>query len=118
MLKERLKKLRKEKGLSQYEVARRLDLSRGQLANYEQGTREPDYETLAKLADFYECSTDYLLGREELSQDEKDLLTDIDKDVSIEDLLKKYSLTLDGETATKEEVEGAIAFIRSLRDMK
>ena len=48
MLGKRIAALRKEKGLSQYELADRLGFSRGKLANYEQGTREPDYETLIK----------------------------------------------------------------------
>ncbi|WP_425595529.1 helix-turn-helix domain-containing protein [Priestia flexa] len=59
----RLATLRKEKGISQYEFADRIGFSRGQVANYEQGKREPDYETLQKIADFFDVSTDYLLGR-------------------------------------------------------
>lgn len=63
MFGERLASLRKRKGLSQYALAERLNFSRGQLANYEQGKREPDYNTLQKIADFFEVSVDYLLGR-------------------------------------------------------
>lgn len=63
MFKNRLISLRKEKGLSQYEVADRLGFSRGKLANYEQGTRQPDYDTLTKIAEYYDVSVDYLLGR-------------------------------------------------------
>ncbi|MTI84412.1 MAG: helix-turn-helix domain-containing protein [Firmicutes bacterium] len=58
----RLVKLRKEKCLSQYELAKLLNLTRGQIANYEQGKRQPDYETLYKLANFFDASVDYLLG--------------------------------------------------------
>ncbi|MGM0806478.1 MAG: helix-turn-helix domain-containing protein [Bacillota bacterium] len=68
MLGERLSNLRKNKGLSQYELADRLGFSRGKLANYEQGSRQPDYDTLQKIADYFEVSTDYLLGRENLTQ--------------------------------------------------
>lgn len=63
MLGQRLAELRKFKGLSQYEMAERLGVSRGKLANYEQGSRQPDFDTLSKLADFFGVSTDYLLGR-------------------------------------------------------
>ena len=63
MFGKRLAEIRKKKELSQYELADRLGFSRGQIANYEQGKREPDYETLQKLADFFNVSTDYLLGR-------------------------------------------------------
>jgi transcriptional regulator with XRE-family HTH domain len=59
----RLSQLRKSHKMSQYDLADKLRFSRGQIANYEQGQRQPDYETLQKLADFFEVSTDYLLGR-------------------------------------------------------
>lgn len=65
MLGKRLAELRNKKGLSQYELANRLGFSRGKLANYEQGSRQPDYETLDIIADFFNVSTDYLLGRVE-----------------------------------------------------
>lgn len=58
-----LAKLRKEKNLSQYKLAELMNFSRGQIANYEQGSREPDFETLERFADFFGVSTDYLLGR-------------------------------------------------------
>lgn len=60
---ERLTSLRKEKELSQYELADLLGYSRGQIGNYEQGTREPDHSTLEKIADFFNVSIDYLLGK-------------------------------------------------------
>jgi transcriptional regulator with XRE-family HTH domain len=63
MLGERIAKLRKQKKLSQYDLADRLGFSRGKLANYEQGSRQPDFGTLELIADFFEVSIDYLLGR-------------------------------------------------------
>ncbi|WP_409342769.1 helix-turn-helix domain-containing protein [Paenibacillus sp. MBLB4367] len=59
----RLAELRNQRGMSQYELADRLQLSRGQIANYEQGTREPDFKTLILLADFFEVSLDFMLSR-------------------------------------------------------
>ena len=63
MFGKRLAELRAKMGISQYELAQRLHFSRGQIANYEQGTREPDFQTLVKIADFFDVSLDYLLGR-------------------------------------------------------
>ncbi|MEK3955407.1 helix-turn-helix domain-containing protein [Psychrobacillus sp. FSL K6-1464] len=63
-----LAKLRKVKKLSQYDLAERTGLSRGQIANYEQGTRQPDFETLLNFADFFGVSTDYLLTGEQSGQ--------------------------------------------------
>lgn len=62
---ERLKELRNEKGLTQREVARLLEISTTCYSGYEQGYREPDFKTLIKLCEFYEVSSDYLLGLEE-----------------------------------------------------
>lgn len=59
---EKLKKARNDTGLSQREVAKELNLSKSTIASYEMGRTEPDIETLAKLADFYQVSTDWLLS--------------------------------------------------------
>lgn len=59
---EKLKKARSDTGLSQREVAKELNLSKSTIASYEMGRTEPDIETLAKLADFYQVSTDWLLS--------------------------------------------------------
>lgn len=63
MLPVRLKEVRKKRKLTQYQAAEKMGLSRGQLANYEQGSREPDYDTLLKIANFYNVTTDYLIGK-------------------------------------------------------
>ena len=61
---ERLKKLRKERGLNQSALAKQLDISVSAYGNYELDQRDPSIETLIKLADFYNVSIDYLLGRD------------------------------------------------------
>ncbi|GAB0167498.1 helix-turn-helix transcriptional regulator [Lysinibacillus sp. CTST325] len=58
-----LKKLRTEKGLSQKELTDRLTLNRSTYARYETSSTQPDFDTLSKLADFYNVSVDYILGR-------------------------------------------------------
>lgn len=61
MFKNRLVELRKKNRLSQYELAKNLGLSRGQISNYELGTRQPDFGTLLKIAHYFGVTTDYLL---------------------------------------------------------
>lgn len=63
MVGEKIKKLRIEKDLLQKVLAQQLNLSQQTISLYEAGKREPDYETLEKIADFFNVSTDYLLGR-------------------------------------------------------
>jgi transcriptional regulator with XRE-family HTH domain len=62
MFAKRLAELRKKKGLTQYELADLLNLTRGQVGNYEQGKRQPDFDILQLFADFFNVTTDYLLG--------------------------------------------------------
>lgn len=51
--------------LTQEEFASKIGISRAALSHYEKDRRDPDYETLQKIADFFEVTTDQLLGREE-----------------------------------------------------
>lgn len=60
---ERLTTLREEKQLSRQKVADDLQISRASLEYYEKGLRKPDIEVAARIADYYNVSTDYLLGR-------------------------------------------------------
>lgn len=59
----RLKKLRKEKGISQLMLALDLNMNQNTISRYENLEREADYETLIKFADYFGVSLDYLLGR-------------------------------------------------------
>lgn len=62
-LNNRLRELRKEKGLTQIELAKLLNVSDRSVGFYETGERDPDTDTLKKLADIFGVSIDYLLGR-------------------------------------------------------
>lgn len=59
----RLRYLRERKGLAQKYVAEKIGVKNNTLSGYESGRREPDSDTLSRLADFYEVTTDFLLGR-------------------------------------------------------
>lgn len=63
MFNEILVSLRKEKGLTQAELAKQLGLSASAIGNYEQGTRTPDYETLELIADYFNVSINSLFGK-------------------------------------------------------
>lgn len=60
----RLKDLRKEKGLTQQQVADRIWTSKAVISSYELSNRTPSYDVLIKLAKLFGVSTDYLLGVE------------------------------------------------------
>jgi len=60
-----LKKVRKQKGLSQLKVAMDLSISREALSYYENGKRSPDIQMLLLLSDYFDVSIDYLIRGEE-----------------------------------------------------
>lgn len=101
---ERLKLLRGKR--TQEEVSKLIGLSRARYSHYENNRVEPDTEILKRLADFYNVSIDYLLGRPQsnlpglTSKDEKDIKKDLEKMINnIENPTDGYAhydgLTLD-----------------------
>ena len=62
-IKDILKQIRKERKLTQEQTANALNISRAAYAKYETGTNVPTTESILKLAELYNVSTDYLLGR-------------------------------------------------------
>ena len=60
----RLKELRRKKDITQEELAKQLQLSPSTIGMYETGRREPDFDTLQMIADYFHVSTDSLLGRD------------------------------------------------------
>ncbi len=59
----RLKELRKKKHLSQLKMAMDLHMNQNSISRYENMERQADYATLIKIADYFDVSIDYLLGR-------------------------------------------------------
>ena len=63
ILGQRLRELREEKGFTQKELAKELNIHSVTYLHYEKEQREPPLILLAKIAKFYDVSVDYLLGR-------------------------------------------------------
>ena len=59
----RLKELRVKRKISQLKLAMDLGMNQNSISHYENETRQADYDTLIKLADYFGVSIDYLLGR-------------------------------------------------------
>ena len=62
LFKERLKELRVERKLSQADLAKELNVSQRSISSWETGLRQPDFETLERIAKFFDVTADYLLG--------------------------------------------------------
>lgn len=107
----RLKQLRKEHNLTQEELARKISKTRSTIAGYETERKEPDYETLILLANFFNVPLDYLLGRnnnKSLSSDKKELtpeekypeVHDVEEAMKI--ILEQPGLMLNGSILSDE----------------
>ena len=64
MFRIRLKELRENAGLSQYKFADKFGVAQSTVGSWEAGKREPNFDTMQRLADFFNVSIDYLLGRQ------------------------------------------------------
>lgn len=64
MFSEQLRKLRREKKLTQIELGKLLNVSNGTIAMWETDKRQPDITTLNKIAEYFGVSVDYLMGKE------------------------------------------------------
>lgn len=93
--------------MTQKDIATKLKISRSTYSNYESDFREPDFKNIEILADIFEVSVDYLLGRETSYEQNK-------TNFIIDGLVKKYDLdlTIKGE---REKLEQFIKLYADLR---
>ena len=75
-MKNRLKDLREDKDLRQIDVACAIGIDQKTLSNYETGKTNPDSYALVRLADFFNVSIDYLVGRADINISSKDDIMD------------------------------------------
>lgn len=87
---ERLNQLREEKGIKQSKLAEELGIS-PQAVSYYMNGREPNYDTLLKIADYFDVTTDYLLGRSNSRQPQP-------KEFSYSDFLTNETVTILSKT--------------------
>ncbi|MDE6729748.1 MAG: helix-turn-helix domain-containing protein [Oscillospiraceae bacterium] len=74
MLGEQIKKLRCQKGFTQQQLANYLHISPSAVGMWEKNRNEPDVETLKQLADFFDVTIDYLVGRETTSSTQQKII--------------------------------------------
>ena len=89
----RLRLLRKEKGMKQKEIGELLGLKQSSIGKYENEQRTPPPESIGKLADFFHVSSDFLLGRsnirfsaEEIIEEYQEMIADLPEEARKEAL--------------------------------
>lgn len=99
-----LANLRKEKGLTQKQLANDLKLSASTIGNYEQGIRFPDYETLELIADYFNVPMDSLFGKKS------------NKTNYISDDVLKFALFGGDKEITDEQLEEVKRFAKFVKE--
>jgi transcriptional regulator with XRE-family HTH domain len=112
---DRLKKLRLEKGLTIREVAKIFNISKSTVSDYERGRTTPNYELLIKMADYFNVTTDYLLGL----TDERNIYKTVPKEVPkiLRELGTKYigfAKDLKDAELTEEEIKDMIEYMKKV----
>jgi transcriptional regulator with XRE-family HTH domain len=107
-------------GISQTEAAKRLGIVRTTYSNYEAGNREPDVDTIKKMAEFFEVSVDYLLGRTDdpkrvLKEQARQLIDMIDLELTNDEIIEQLDLYVDGIKVEEEEVRIFVDLVRGSR---
>lgn len=121
MLGSRLTELRKKHKHTQESISKKLKIPRSTYSNYEAGKREPDFDTAERIAEFFDVTVDYLIGRTDdpkgvLSQDARAIIDVLD--LAETDALDKIELVIDGEKLSDEELLRFIAYVRTERQLK
>ena len=107
-----LKMLRKRDGLTQEELAAKLGKAKSTISMYENGNREPDYETLEELADLFNVDINTLIDSKtstNLNEELQEYLEELKNRSEMRMLFK----TLKG--STKEDVERTVKIIEALK---
>lgn len=100
-----LAQLRKDKNLSQSDLAKIFSVNQNTISRWEKGERSPDPDQLKTIAQYFEVSVDYLIGNEE---PKKKIPKDLKK------LLDEEEITLNGRMVSPEDKEKMLRIIEAL----
>lgn len=104
--------LRREKGLLQKDLSDILNMSPSNISNYENGAYWPDLDTICKLADFFQVTTDYLLGRSEYRCPPETLNQYISSDYTVHNIVNTL-LSLDSGS-----LDAVVKYVDYLKDVR
>lgn len=107
-----IREIRKKCGLTQKELADRIGASESAISMYESGKRQPDYETLLRISDYFGVSVDYLLGNETIRRYDPELEELLEELKTRPEMRMLFNLA---SNATKEDVLRAVRIIEALR---
>lgn len=123
MIGKRLRKLRKEKGLLQKELAEKLDLSQQTISLYESNNREPDSKIVKKIANYFDVSIDYLYENTNERSPADKIKKAISDDEDLQEVWKQISRREDLQLLLKQtkdldesSIKQVIRIIKAIED--
>jgi len=111
MFKKRLRSLRLEQGLTQKALGEIIGIAESTISHYETGIRNPDNATLLKLAEFFQVTTDYLLG---LTDSRLGFIPGDYPERELEKFLHSGQVSYRGANLDTQDIKDIIAFTRML----
>lgn len=117
----RLKELRKEKKLKQIEIAEVLNCSQGVYSRYESEEREPPFDIIKKLADFYGVTVDYLMGRDAPQSNQNMIYAEYDlghAETKVAPADQRAEAKQILEDLTDEKYQAALQYLKLLKTIK
>lgn len=108
---ERLKQLRKEKKVTQSEIAKKIGVAKSTYSQYENGHREPNFETLLKLSLFFNVDVDFLLSGKNSIQSLTDALNKTGE-------FNTIAAHFDGDEFTEAELEEIKQFAEFVKNRR
>lgn len=112
MFGDRLKALRQEKKLTQEGLGKILNKTKNNISQYETGKREPDNDTLYRIAEYFNVSTDYLLDRTDIRESADYILNNSNESFTTKGLGSNAECNEDFPEEAKEEIEKFKEYIR------
>lgn len=111
MFADSFKNLRIRSGLTQEELAEKLGKAKSTISMYENGNREPDYETLEEIADFFNVDINTLVDSKQSVQFNEELTEYLEELKNRSELRMLFKLA---KNATKQDVEQAVRIIEAI----
>lgn len=108
---ERLKLARENARFTQIQVAKKLEVSNGAISGYERNYRDPDTDTLKRLAELYDVSPNWLITGEENNKESDSSLPESKYDFIIKEAEARYDVNLRDDPVVLEAVRNMVEII-------
>ncbi|MDI9478918.1 MAG: helix-turn-helix transcriptional regulator [Bacillota bacterium] len=114
---QRIKQLRKENKITQEELGKMFGMVKSTISLYENGKSNPDDEIKQKIADQFNVSIDWLLGRTDERRTADEIIAEYkEKELEFEELFDRFNIYFEGRKLTEKDKKSIISFLQMLRE--